>query len=307
MLRGKAAATAILAMTATATVQAAAPVVQPIQYGRETVRYVQGQPTLDVRGKSGVVQITPLPMDHGCVTFGIVVFNDSGRAADIDIRDVTATIGDRPGVVLTAQQLQSRAGNRAFWTSVAIAAVAGVAAGVASANNSHYTVRTRTPHGSYVSKASYHSASDAVNGAIIAGGGAAAIGTVQQKLDATRAEIGENVLQLTTVEPGDSYGGRVVIDKLKGQLPQTINLTVAWNGENYTTRWQVAPHGTPTPVYTTPAEASAEVEATSRQGRIEPAVVRVEHGADQRPKPVAAVATTRPKRYPQDDTVQVPM
>ena len=308
MSRRTAAAMAIFAMTASATVQAAAPVVQPIRYGHETLRYLQGQPTLDVRGKNGAVQITPLPMDHGCLTFGIIVFNNSNRASDIGIHDVRATIGDQPGVILTTQQLQHRAGNRAFWTSVAIAAVAGVAAGVASASESHYTAHTRTPHGSYVTRASYHSANDAVNGAIIAGGGAAAVSSVQQKLDRTRAEIDEEMLQLTTVEPGDNYGGRIVIDKFTAQLPQPISLTVSWNGENYTTRWQVAPAGTPAPVFATAVEAATATE-TAQPGpaRLEPAVLVPERNAAELLRPATTIYATRPHHHPEDDTVEVPM
>lgn len=306
MLRGKAAATAILTMTATAAVQATPPMIQPIQYGREILRYAQGQPTLDVRGRNGIVQISPLPLDHGCLTFGVVVFNTSNRASDFGPSGVTVTIGDQPGVVLTARQLQHRAGNRAFWTSIAIAAVAGVAAGVASANNSHYTARTYTPRGTYVTKARYRSGASAVDSAIIAGSGAAAIGSVQARLDATRAEIGEDVLQLTTVEPGDSYGGRVVIDKFEGTLPQTISLTVSWNGESYTTRWQVAPQGTPAPPFVS-APAAADMDGAPPATAITPAVLRVEHDVIEPREAVIKVVARRPKHYPQDDTVEVPM
>src|SRR6187402_955380 len=169
MMRRGIAAAVMIALTMSAAAEAERSVMQPVQYGYETLRYEQNVPVLELRGAGGVVQITPLPMDHGCPTFGIIVFNDSNRPADIDIADVTAMIGAERGTVLTATELQKRASNRAFWTSMAIAAVSGLAAGVAAASTAHTTVRTHTSHGTYVSKVGYHSGANAANGALIGG------------------------------------------------------------------------------------------------------------------------------------------
>lgn len=302
------AAVAIFALTATTALDAAAPVLQPVPYGNETLRHAQGQPTIEVRGRNGTIQITPLPMDHGCVNFGLIAFNHSNRPANIDLANVTIFVGDAPATVLTVHDLQKRADKRAFWTSVAIAAVGGVAAGVAAASSSHATVRTHTPRGSYVSRVSYRDGSSSLNGAIIAGGTAAAVGSVQEKADRIRAAIGDEILQLTTIDPGDAYGGRVVIDKIKAPPPQTIMMSVEWNGEVYTTKWQLVPEGTPAPAFTTLVAASAipaPIASTQPVGRVEPAVLRVETQTQGPLKPLQAA--TPPQLYPHDDTVQIPM
>lgn len=49
---------------------------QPFQVGEETARFDQGAATVTLEQKNGAVQITPLPMDHGSVSFAVVVYND---------------------------------------------------------------------------------------------------------------------------------------------------------------------------------------------------------------------------------------
>ena len=298
---------ALLALTATTTVAAAAPVLQPVPFGSATLRHSQGEPMIEVRGRSGMILVTPLPIDHGCISFGVVVFNQGGRPADIDLADVTAFVGDAPADVLTLVELQKRANKRAFWTSVAVAAVGGLAAGIAASNSSHATIRTSNAHGSRVTRISYHDG--AANGALLTGAAVGAATSVQEHGRQVAASLGDDILGLTTVYPGDSYGGRVVVDKIKQPLPQTITLSVAWNGEVYATKWQLVAAGTPAPAFAAaivpaavpsmsllPAPAAQHAPALRTVERREPAA-----------KQVNATLPVRPKAYPQDDTVQVPM
>jgi len=250
--------------------------------------------------------VTPLPMDHGCVNFGITVFNHSDRPAEIGLGDVTAFVGDAPADVLTVAELQKRANNRAFWTSMAVAAVGGLAAGVVAASTSHTTIRTSSPHGARVTRISYHDGSNAANAAMISASSVAAASSIQEKGARDGARMGDEILGLSTVDPGDVYGGRVVIDKIKGPLPQTILLSVTWNGEVYASKWQLVPDGTPAPVFSAAPTAEAAISAPET-ARVQPALLVVKADRAAATKAIKPVAAARPKQYPHDDTVQVPM
>jgi hypothetical protein len=306
MIKAITAASAILAMTAATALDAAAPLLQPMPYANATLRHYQGQPTVAVKGRAGAVEIAPLAMDHGCANFGVTVFNNSDRPADIDLSDVTVFVGDRPAAILTVNDLQKRADKRAFWTSMAVAAVGGLSAGIAAASNSHATIRSSGRYGTHVTRISYHDG--AANAALISGATIATASSIQEKGRREAAAAGEEILGLTTVDPGDAYGGRVVIDKIKDPLPQTIFVSVKWNGEVYTTKWQLAPEGTPAPLFTPAAEAApvaGAAPAIADRSPVTPAALPIGMPAPAAPsKPVAGV---RPKQYSHDDTVQVPM
>jgi hypothetical protein len=296
MIRTITAASALFAMTTTTTLEAAVPLLQPLPYGSAILRHYQGKPSIELRGRNGSIEVTPLPMDHGCINFGIVVFNNSGRAADIDLSNVTVLVGDAPATILTVSDLQKRANNRAFWSAMAVAAVSGLAAGVVAASSSHTTIRTSGAHGSQVTKIRYNDGSNTANAALISASGVAAAASIQDK--AARARFDDEILGLTTVDPGDAYGGRVVVDKIKNPLPQTIMMSVEWNGEVYASKWQLVPEGTPEPFFSNAPVVEAAI--APRSAKIEAAIMTIPAAA----KPVAA---TRPKQYPHDDTIQVPM
>lgn len=260
----------VVALTAGAVVvsplAAAAPVIQPVQLGAETVRFVQGVPTLDLQTPTGAVQMTPLGFDHGGLTFGVAVFNGSDHPSNIGVENVSVVSGDQQMVVFTAQQLQSKAKNRAMWTAIALGVAGGLATAASASNRSHYNAVTSTPWGTVVTHASYRSTSDDLQTAALAAGTAASLVAVQHRLDHTMEEIGSGVVQTTTVAPGDSYGGRIALDKLKayqGKEPVRVMVTVDWNGTKYPFQWQVAKAGTPTPVFAalTPVAPAAPSQA----------------------------------------------
>ena len=301
MIKVITAASALFALTTATTLEAAVPLLQPLPYGSAMLRHYQGKPSIELRGRNGSIEITPLPMDHGCINFGVVVFNNSNRAAEIDLGNVTAFVGEARADVLTVSDLQKRANNRAFWSTMAIAAVGGLAAGVVAASSSHTTIRTSGAHGNQVTKIRYDDGSNSANAALIGASGVAAAASIQEKAARMQARFSDEILGRTTVDPGDAYGGRVVIDKVKGQLPQTVMLSVEWNGEFYTSKWQLAPEGTPEPFFGN--APVAEAVAAPRSARIESAIVTAPAAVN----PVRPVAAARPKQYPHDDTVQVPM
>lgn len=311
MIKTAAAASAIFAMTATTALDAAMPVLQPVPYGSAILRHYQGQPSIELRGRNGAIEIAPLAMDHGCVNFGLAVFNDSARPADIDLSNVSVFVGGAPAQVLTVAELQKRAKNRAFWSAMAVAAVSGLAAGVVAASSSHTTIRTTSPHGVRTTRITYHDGGNSANAALISANGVAMAGAIREKGERHATELGDEILALTTVDPGDSYGGRIVIDKIKAELPQVIMIRVEWNGEVYASKWQLVPEGTPAPIFAPVVSSGSSVPPpiapSLSQARLEPASITIAEPAEATKAPARMAPSSRPKIYSRDDTVQVPM
>ncbi len=239
----------LAAASVSTSAMSAPPVLLPVRIGAETVRYMQGTPTLDLAATNGHVQVTPLGMDHSGVSFSIAVFNGGQAPADFDVSNISVTAEGAPVAVLTEKQLVAKAKNRAMWTTIALAAVGGVAAVAAAGQQTHYRSKTRTPFGTYRTQGSYRSTNDALQTAAIAAGTGAGIAAIQSQLDRTRQMLGNEIIQLTTVGPGDSYAGRIILDKIAGAPPATIQIVVNWNGRQYPFAWQLAKEGTPAPVF----------------------------------------------------------
>ena len=201
---------------------------QPFQVGEETARFDQGVATVTLEQKNGAVQITPLPMDHGSVAFSVVVYNDGTSPANFDISDIEADAAGVKFAAQTADRLKSAAKSRALWSQIGVAVLAGAAAtAFASAHTTNtYRSRLRTPHGTYSWVSSYRDNSIGTVGAIAAvGAGGVGIVSIQQRLDATLAEIGDQVVQRTTIDQVESYGGRVVFETSRDNMPsrRTLN------------------------------------------------------------------------------------
>jgi hypothetical protein len=196
-----------------------------------SIRFVQGIATIDVAREHGAVQVTPLGVDHGRLTFAVAVLNKGPSSDNFGIEDIHAAIGDQ------------MARNRALWTQIAIAALAGAAAGVAASQNDTYRATTYTPHGTYRTVIRMPSTSGQIAAAGSVAAGAYGMSQVQQQLDATRAALANEIVQTTTIDAQDSYAGRIVVDKPDGPhsgWPQEVRLTVSFNGEDYPFTFRVA-------------------------------------------------------------------
>lgn len=161
-------------------------VVQPIQTGTESARFVKGVPTVELEMKDGIARITPLPLDHGMLSFTVAVYNDGERPMNFGIENVAPTFGGRPVRVLSKTQLVKKAQNRAFWSQFGLALLGGVAAGATASQRDYYTSSFVTPRGTYRTAEAGH----------LCSGRAALQGSVQrrnrqllgrQKLDRSRA------------------------------------------------------------------------------------------------------------------------
>ena len=239
----------------------------PVQTGVETIRFLSGVPTLDLETAHGAVQITPLPFDHGHVTLRVGVYNKANNGANFGIENVRAIVGGIAEPVLSRQELQSRAKSRAAWSQVGMALLAGAAAYGAS---QAYSVQSNsgylsTPHGSYSWVSSYRDNTLGVLGATAAtAGGAAAIVGIQQRLDYTLANLAQDIVQTTTVDPNASYGGRIVIEKSsKAKVPYDVTTVISWNGDDYPFTFRVTHEGVSMPPPYTVRPVAAPVSSSS--------------------------------------------
>jgi hypothetical protein len=129
----------------------------------------------------------------------------------------------------TKDQLVKKAKNRAMWTQIGLAMVAGAAA--AAQNNNTY-VDTYGPHGSYHTVIRQPGLSYGQLATIAAGGGGIAL--TQVALEKKLAELDDEIVQTTTVDPQNSYGGRIVLQKIeKAKLGDTVTLDVDVGGEHH--------------------------------------------------------------------------
>ncbi|RYD27224.1 MAG: hypothetical protein EOP89_05235 [Lysobacteraceae bacterium] len=241
---------AVVALVGIAAPAAAGPVIQPVPVGTETIRYFQGVPTLDLQRDHGAVQITPLPMDHGSYAFTVAVLNKGPSSANIDVTNVDVESGGIRYTVLSRSDLEHKAKNRAMWGSIALAAAGGLAAAAAASATDTYRATTYTPHGTYRTIIQTPSTGGQLVAAGAIAGTGAGIYAIQNQLDQTREALGATTVQMTTVDPQDSYAGRIVLSKIKTTaLPQRINIVVRWNGESYPFGFQLSKKGTPQPVF----------------------------------------------------------
>lgn len=228
----------------------AGPVLYPVQVGQETARFDRGQPTVTLTLAHGAIQLRPRPMDHGSVAFDIAVFNDGTAPANFDIVNVEATAN---GIVLrpfSLVELEKKAKNRAMWSQIGVALVAGAAAYSAASMRDTYRSTLYTPHGVYRGYYRSPSAAGQVLAAGAIAGGVVASVSIEEQLRRTLDGMQDNIVQVTTIDPGDSYAGMIVLQKVaKPKLPQRVDLRINWNGEVYPFALLVAKEGTPMPEF----------------------------------------------------------
>lgn len=270
---------------------------QPVQVGNETVRYDQGVATVELFNRQGSVQIQPLPVDHGSLAFFVGVYNAGQLPANIDVTNFSILAGEQSLAVFSRQDLEKKAKNRAMWTQIGLAALGGLAAAGAASQRDTYHSSFYTPRGSYHGYYSAPSAFGQIQAAAITAGTGYAIHNVQQRLDQTRRDLANSVVQLSTVDPDRSYGGKIVLAKIKDKkLPTVVTINLDWNGERYPFSFRLVKPGTPTPIFTNLAPAvqglPAAEEATSTVGSANVAPIN--------PATLAAHATG-PARLPEID------
>lgn len=222
-------------------------ILYPVQVGPETIRYRTGIPTLNIETVSGAVTITPLPLDHNHATFGVAVYNKGLTTINFGIENVTAAVDGQPIPVLSREELQKRAKSRAAWSAVGIALLSGVAAAAASTAHTtdHSYGNIRTPNGTYFWSSSYRDNSlGAIGAGAAIGAGTAGIVGIQNRLEYTLGTLATDVLQLTTIDPDNSYAGEVVIEKpANRKLPYDVTVIMHLNGVDYPFTFRMTEQG----------------------------------------------------------------
>lgn len=224
--------------------------VRPIQVGLETARYRQGVATVEMATSDATIDVTPLGFDHGGLTFGVAIFNAAEKPANVDVTNIMANVGGETLRPLTANELEQKAKTRAMWASIAVAALSGLAAAAASSSRDYYRGSYSTPRGTYRWTYSAPSASGQVAAAAYVAGGAYGISRIQGQLDRTLEGIGNNAFQLTTIDPGESYAGRIVMTKpKKAKWPQVVHMVIRWNGRDYPFDFDAGSSNRPAPIF----------------------------------------------------------
>lgn len=271
--------------------------IQPVQYGQESLRYVQGVPTVELELNDGVVRMTPLPLDHGRLTFTVAVYNDGAEPANFGIHSIAPRFSALPVRVFTKDELVKQAKNRAFWSQFGIAVLGGAASGLAASQRSYYSSNFVTPRGTYTSLYSAPSIAGQYQAASLAAGTGVSIALVQNQLDRTIAALGDNTVQLTTVDPGESYAGRIVLGRIKPKsLPEEVAFTINWNGEFYPFTFRIVKPGQPAPPFTRIARGSSLTNFRERSAAASTPVAVPISGPRRRVQASTGAQETTPSR-----------
>lgn len=193
------------------------PVITPVTSETAKIRYVQGVPSVTVDDETGGVMVTPGPRQNGRQTFRIAIANDGTEPINFGVENIRATVGGVAVPVLTRQRLEEMAKSRAAWSMVGMAMLGGLAAAAAASNSTRtYNSTTVTPYGVYRSQTRIYDPSSAALGtAASAAGTGVAIAAIDNRLQTTIENLREDIVQTTTVDSGTSYGGVIVLDKIK--------------------------------------------------------------------------------------------
>lgn len=237
--------THVLAIASVATMLSGCAVtyrVTPVETPLTTVRYDHGAPTTSLEQRNGAVQVTPMQFDpDGKLVFAVAAYNNAGTPTNFGTENIETSAQDRRLHIYTVDDLVREARNKAIAASVALAmlGVAGAAVSQAAAHQTYHS-SFHTPYGAYHYKATYYDGAQAAAGtAASIAGASAGIYAVNRSLDAAIAGIGQTVLQTTTVDPGETVAGRVLVQRSRGKYPQEIAMLVHWNKEDYPFRFQV--------------------------------------------------------------------
>jgi hypothetical protein len=219
-------------------------IASPIAEGDQQIRYAQGIATTMADRDNGSVQVTSLGSADNRLVFGAAAFNKGKTSVNFGLENVTITSGGKPLRTYSRDELAHEAKVQAQWAAVATA-LAGAAAAY-SANQAAYQQTNGTIIGSRGGMISYHETTYnpgvAVAGTAIAGAATAyELNSIKNSLDNTISHLNGSILQMNTVDPGNSAGGEIVVDLPKAKtFPQPLEISVSWNGGVYTFEFDVA-------------------------------------------------------------------
>jgi hypothetical protein len=219
--------------------------VAPIADNSQQIRYERGQPTIYSEMQFGAVQVTSLGVNGDKrLGFRVAAFNKGTVPSNFGVENISLVQADgSPDKIMTASELEHEAQVQADWNTLAVSLTA-VSQSI-SASQAAYTTTTGTAD---TSEGPVSFSSQSYNPALAQQGIDEAgvemnanLHSIEDTLDHTVNSIRDNVLQTTTVDPGNSYGGIAVANKLSSSIfPQEVTLHVNWNGEDHLFRFAVA-------------------------------------------------------------------
>lgn len=200
----------------------------------QSVRYVQGVASTLAEGRNLSVQVTPHGLgDKDRLVYSVAVYNRGEEPFNFGVENVSVQAAGAPVRVFTYAELERMAKNDAT-TALVLTALAGGVAAAAAASGPTYRSTTTTPYGTYTTTATNYAA-QAVAASVASASTAAQMNNISANLDNTLISLGGSVLQTTTIDPDNSYGGQVIADRVTvpdaGVLP--TNFLVEVNGERF--------------------------------------------------------------------------
>lgn len=223
-------------------------VIQPMPLDGVTVRYVRGAATLSRQQQRGMVQLRPMRFDRGRISFSVAVFNDGPAPVNFDRGNVSVRVDGRFIAILSYDTLVKQAERRAGLSQFGVAVVGILAAGATASQRDTYSATYRTPYGTYRSTVSVPKPTAGIETIEVLRATTFTASDIQNRLDRTIDALSDEIVQRTTVDPGDSYGGRVVVEKATFKPGASeLRVNVRWYGEDYAFLLRVVKTGTPEP------------------------------------------------------------
>jgi len=271
-------------------------VITPVPQAAQGVRYLSGVPTTFAQSRGSALLVTACGLnDDGGLVFSLAAFNKGRNPVNFGIQNLGLTNERGEAVrIFSYDEMERDAKNKAAWADFAI--ILGGAASAAAANLNAYSTTSGTVSGPGGAARFYGRTFDPA--VAQAGTSAAAAQTsldlarVQSTLDSTLAQLKGQILQTTTIDPGQSYGGTAVTDSLSGYYPHSVALVVHWADEQacfgyvVTKGDQQAP---PIPAAVATQETKLNALATSVEVAPVPCVPPPLPGANAPAPPTAAV------------------
>jgi hypothetical protein len=216
--------------------------------GNEGARYVKGVPTLDLQQQNGAIELRSLGFYNHRPIFAIAFYNAGPEPVNIGLEDIYASSNGEPLRVFPVEELERQEKHKAWWSQFGLALLGGVSAGLSASRRDTYRSTISGPYGTYTVHSSFPSLAGQLQADRIQTDTAYGIAAIQYQLDRTIELINDHVVQRTTVDPGASYAGLLVLDKLKrGDPPFELHLDVDWNGERYPFAYVMQKPGMPVP------------------------------------------------------------
>ncbi len=188
---------------------------KPMPSETDSLTYYKGIPVIERATTFGRVRITSIGEETGKPAFVVEILNESEAPINFGTENISVSVvgQKKPTIVYTANDIQRMVQNKANWAAFG-AAMAGASA-------------TNTSYGRACGYGQCVTASVTTPDYIAQANAAQQVRDIRSNEAGRIDELSQNYLQLTTVQPGESYGGRVAISKPKPKKwPAEISMIV---------------------------------------------------------------------------------